>query len=335
MLENYKIDGKGLANLNILITGGAGVIGSRLLEFLLLRDEGVNSIRVIDNLSSSSYENIAKHVNQKDVTFIKGDLGDRASMNNALKDVDIVIHLAANADVRYRPDLGTDTDLKNSTIGTYNLLEEMRVKDVKYLLFSSSSSIYGNANIFPTPETYGPVLTESLYAASKLASEGLISSFSSMFGFKSLIFRFANITSATFRSMGRNVIPDFIFKLKENPQRLEILGNGQQEKSYLFVDDCIKGMLRMSESIDKPTDIFNLGNTDSTNVNTVADIVIREMGLRNVILSYTGGKVGWKGDISKTVLSIDKALKKGWKPTLSSNEAVRASVQGIIGRYTA
>ncbi|MGC8483838.1 MAG: GDP-mannose 4,6-dehydratase, partial [Thermodesulfobium sp.] len=235
-----------------------------------------------------------------------------------------------NADVRYNETSGTNLDLKVSTIGTYNILEAMRLNDVKYILFSSSSSVYGNARIIPTPEKYGPLFPESLYAASKLGSESLISAFSFMFGFRSLLYRFANITAPLYRSVGRNVIPDFIFKLKKNQNELEVLGNGDQEKSYLYVEDCIHGMLFLAKKMSEKVDVFNLGNKDSTNVRKIAEIVIQEMGLNNVNIKFTGGQIGWKGDISKTILDITKSVNRGWEIKYNSEEAVRISARKIL-----
>lgn len=324
--QNYRINGVPLEDLNILITGGAGVIGSSMSNFL----SEISNISILDNLSSSSVKNIENIVTKKNVRFIKGDIRNIETVMEVMKDVDLVIHLAANGDVRYSENQGTDLDLKISTIGTYNVLEAMRKQDVKKLLYASSSSVYGEAREIPTSENYGPLLPESLYAASKIASESLISSFSYMFDLNSIIFRFANITAPIYRSLGRNVIPDFIFKLHKHPDELEILGDGQQEKSYLYVDDCIDGMFSLASKTNSPVDIFNLGNIDSTKVVTIAEIIIEEMELLNVRLKFTGGTTGWKGDVSKTILDIRKALSLGWSPSLRSDAAVRNSAKKII-----
>ena len=214
--KKYTVNAMKLEGLNILITGGVGVIGSSMSNFL----SGFANITILDNLSSSSIENIGNIVERKNVRFVRGDIRDSETVDRAMKGTNLVIHLAANADVRYSENQGTDLDLKASTIGTYNILEAMRKEDVEYLLYSSSSSVYCDAQVIPTPESYGPLLPKSLYAASKAASESLISSFSHMFGLKSIIYRFANITAPLFRSIGRNVIPDFILKLGKNPDKL-------------------------------------------------------------------------------------------------------------------
>lgn len=322
----YAIKGHKLSDLNILVTGGAGVIGSNLIRRIPCQ------ITVIDNLSSSTIESIEELVKEGKVKFIKGDIENFDLMLKVTKDKDLIIHLAANADVRYDPNKSTDLDLKVNTIGTYNILEAMRRNDVKNIIFSSSSSVYGYADQIATPETYGPLIPESLYAASKLASEGLITSFAKIFSFNAWIFRFANIVAPNYRLIGRNVIPDLIFKLKKDSNNLEILGNGFQEKSYLYVDDCIDGMIYLSDKTPKNVDIFNLGNTDSITVNEIAKIIVEEMKLKNVKFHYTGGERGWIGDIPKTILDIKKALNLGWKPKLNSAQSVRESAKNIINK---
>ncbi len=318
--------GEKLSDIRILVTGGAGVIGSSLVR------QTPGHITVVDNLSSSSYDSIRDLVESRKVEFVKGDVRNLELVNKAVKDKDLVIHLAASADVRYYEGKDTDEDLMTNAIGTYNVLESMRKNDVGKLMFSSSSSVYGYANQIPTPETYGPLIPESLYAASKLASEALIMSFSNMFDQKAWIFRFANIVAPRFRSIGRNVIPDLIMKLRDNPNKLQVLGDGTQEKSYLYVDDCIEGMFYLSDKSKNERDIFNLGNRDSITVHSIAKVIVEEMGLEKVEFRYTGGKSGWRGDVPKTILDISKASALGWSPKMDSEGSVRKSAKMIIKR---
>ncbi len=324
MATKWQLKGKSLDNMNILVTGGAGVIGSNLVKTI------PGNIKVIDNLSSSNLESIGDQIEKRHINFIRGDIRDINLLQEISKGMDLIIHLAANADVRYYEGKETSDDIIINTVGTYNVMEVMRRNDIDYMIFSSSSSVYGLAEKIPTPETYGPLLPESLYAGSKLGAEGIISSFSSIFGFKSFIFRFANIVAPNYRTIGRNVIPDLILKLKENNQTLKILGNGKQRKSYLYVDDCIEGMIHLANVSKKDIDIFNLGNEDSISVDEIAEIIVKEMGVHDVKYNYTGGERGWVGDIPTTILDINKAIKLGWKPSMNSAEAVRKSARTII-----
>lgn len=324
MNVEYEIKGRKLEDMNILVTGGAGVIGSNLVKTIH------GNIKVIDNLSSSNLENINYLIKAGKISFYKEDIRHLEPLLKISKGVDLIIHLAANGDVRYYDGKETSDDFMINTIGTYNVVEAMRRNDIKNLLFSSSSSVYGLAERIPTPEDYGPLLPESLYAGSKIGAEGIISSFSSIFGFNSWIFRFANIVAPNYRAIGRNVIPDMVLKLIRSKSSLEILGNGKQRKSYLYVDDCIRGMIHLSNVSPKNIDVFNLGNKDSITVDEIAKIIVKEMGLDNVQFKFTGGDRGWIGDVPTTILDIRKAINLGWEPSLNSTEAVRKSTQMII-----
>jgi UDP-glucose 4-epimerase len=313
---------------NCLVTGGAGVIGSFLVKNLA-HDCNVN---VIDDLSSGEMSHISELVNKSSIRFKKGSVTSPDDLIETMKGVDTVFHLAANGDVRYRPDKPNDMDLNINTIGTYNVLEAMRKMDVPNLIFSSTSSVYGLASKVPTSEDYGPLFPESLYGSSKLAAEGLISAYSSLYGIKASIFRFANIVAPISRTIGKNVIPDFIDKLKATPGKLLILGDGNQRKSYLYVDDCIDGMLFLSGKQTRSVDLFNLGTVDTITVNEIADIIMEEMNLTSAKREYTGGKIGWKGDVPLTFLDISKAKKMGWAPKHNSAESVRLSARGLLNQ---
>jgi len=309
-----------------LVTGGAGVIGSFLVKSLV----GKINVAVIDDLSSGKIQNIGSLVNAGKIDFTKGSVVNVAEIEKSMKDVDTVYHLAANGDVRYRPDKPNDTDLIINTIGTYNVLEAMRKLDVKNIVFSSTSSVYGLANVVPTPETYGPLFPESIYGSSKLAAEGLITAYSALYGMKVSIFRFANVVAPISREIGKNVIPDFVDKLHSNQGKLLILGDGNQKKSYLYVDDCVAGLLYLPEKQNKKVDVFNLGTYDTISVNEIADIVIHEMKLKDVTKEYTGGNIGWKGDVPLTFLDISKASALGWKPKYYSRQSVEKSAGGLL-----
>jgi UDP-glucose 4-epimerase len=309
-----------------LVTGGAGVIGSFLVKRLLL-DSTVN---VIDDLSSGELSHLDDVLGGQNIKFKKGTVTNQNDLLEMMRGTDTVFHLAANGDVRYRPDKPNDMDLNINTIGTYNVLEGMRKLDISNLIFSSTSSVYGLADIIPTPESYGPLYPESLYGSSKLAAEGLISAYSSLYGIKASIFRFANIVAPITRTIGKNVIPDFIDKLRATPDKLLILGDGNQRKSYLYVEDCIDGMLYLYRKQTRKVDLFNLGTVDTITVNEIADIIMAEMKLTNAKKEYTGGKIGWKGDVPLTFLDISKSKKFGWSPKHNSAESVRLSARGLL-----
>ncbi|MDI6917418.1 MAG: NAD-dependent epimerase/dehydratase family protein, partial [Thermoplasmatales archaeon] len=285
-----------------------------------------HNVTVYDNLSSGKKEFISQHFGKKNFRFIKADLLDIKKLKNAMREQDFVFHFAANSDVRLGAEK-TDIPLKQNIIATYNLLESMRLNDVKNIMFPSSCTVYGETNITPIPEDYGPMIPVSLYGASKLASEGLITAYSSMFDMNTWIFRFANIIG----SRGTHgVIFDFINKLRKKSDELEILGDGRQTKSYLYVNDCIDAMLSAVEKSNDKVNIFNLGCGDWINVNRIAEIVVEEMNLKNVKFKYTGGSRGWKGDIPKIMLSIEKIEKLGWKPRYNSEKAVRMTAKLLI-----
>jgi UDP-glucose 4-epimerase len=234
--------------------------------------------------------------------------------------------LAANPDIRLGTEV-TDTDLKQGTRATYNILEAMRVNGVKNISFASSSAIYGEAKEMPTSEEYGPLLPISLYGASKIASETLITAWVGTFGGKAWIHRFANIVGPRGT---HGVIFDFIHKLKKTPDRLEVLGDGFQEKSYMSVHDCVNSMLHLIEKTNNDVNLFNLGTGDTCSVRRIAEIVVEESQIENVKIEYTGGKRGWAGDVPKTFLNVDKLLGTGFEPTRMSEETIRDCVISLI-----
>jgi len=217
------------------ITGGAGFIGSHLADRLVR----VGEVTVYDNLSSGSLEFISHHLDQRNFNFIQADLLDFSILKQAIAGHDMVFHLAANPEVRAGIE-ATDLDLNTGIIASYNVLEAMRLNRIKKVVFTSSSTVYGDAGTTPVTEDHGPLLPISLYGASKLGSEGLISAFCHLFNMQGWIFRLANVVGSR---LTHGVIFDFISKLKQNPGRLEILGDGSQQKPYLHVDDCISGIL--------------------------------------------------------------------------------------------
>ncbi len=307
----------------IFVTGGAGFIGSCLVDRLI---EKGNIITVFDNLSSGKIEFIEEHLENPDFKLIEGDLLDNIEIERACRDTDLVFHVAANPDVRLGAS-DTKVHFDQNILATYNLLEAMRKNNIRKIAFTSTSTVYGEANIIPTPENYGPLVPISLYGASKLACEALITSYSHTFDMQAWIFRFANIVGS--RST-HGITVDFIRKLRENPTLLEILGDGKQEKSYLHVSECVDAILFAIEKSKEDVNIFNIGSEDTISATKIAETIVEEMKLSNVTFTYTGGKRGWKGDVPKMRLGIEKLKEIGWKPIYSSEKSVRETARALI-----
>ena len=309
---------------SILVTGGAGFIGSHLVDRLIES----NRVTVLDNFSSGKMEFIENHIKDPNFTLIEADLLDKKAVEAALAGIDLVFHLAANPDVKIGAE-DTRTHLDQNVIATYNLLDSMRKAGVSEIDFTSTSTVYGEAKIVPTPEDYGPLLPISLYGASKLACEALISAFCNTFDMRSVIFRFANIVG---ERGTHGVIVDFIKKLENDPETLEILGSGRQRKSYLLVQDCVEAMIFAHEKARKKVNVFNVGSRDSVDVTEIADVVVDKMDLDGVEYRYTGGidGRGWKGDVKTMLLSIEALEKLGWSPSKSSREAIKAAAEALL-----
>lgn len=276
---------------------------------------------MVDNFSAGRHENLARFSNDPDVEVIEMDVLDLEGIKKACKGVDIVWHLSANADIQKGTN-ETDLDLRQGPVATRNVLEAMRTNGVKKIAFSSSSVIYGYPRVFPTPEDYAPLLPESLYGASKLACEGLISAFAYSFGFQGWLFRFANVVGP---GATHGVIYDFINKLKRDPSRLEILGDGHQAKGYLWVTDCVDAMIHCTEKSAQPVNAFNLAPDDTIAVSEIGKLVIELTGSAARI-EYTGGERGWAGDIPQQKLSIAKLKATGFTPKYSSRESVKMAI---------
>lgn len=323
--QNIESQNTDIKSARHFITGGAGFIGSHLAGRLL--KEG-NNVTVYDNLVTGKRQWIENYIGSKGFQFIQADLLDFEVLKKAMEGHDIIWHLGANTD-NVKGNQITDLDLKNCTTATYNVLEAMKQNSISELLFSSSATVYGDTPPIALPEIYGPLLPICLYGAGKLACEGLISAYCHLFGFRACIFRFGNVVGG---KMWHGVIYDFIEKLKKNPCELEILGDGNQEKNYFLVEDCIQGMLCAFHKSHKQCDVFNLGNKTNINVTTIAKIVVEEMGLTNVRFKYTGGERGWPGDVPIVHFNLSKIGKLGWAPRYSSTDAVRLAARRLLGK---
>jgi UDP-glucose 4-epimerase len=317
-----------MIRMDALVTGGAGFIGSHLCEALLKRGW---SVTIFDNFSSGSKRNIQQLLDEKPEKFRlhEGDCTDSRSLGKSLENVDIVFHLAANPEVRLES-CDPVTCFQQNVYATHVLLEKIKNSRVQTIVFASTSTVYGEAKVIPTPEDYSPLEPISIYGASKLASEALVTAYAHSFNKKAIILRLANIVGP--RSQ-HGVIHDFISKIKKNPCELEILGDGTQKKSYLYIDDCIEALFVSLKNQNKGVEVFNIGSEDQIDVKTIASIVAEEMGCKGIRFKFTGGVEGgrgWIGDVKTMLLDISKLKKLGWKPKLNSKEAVRKATQDLL-----
>jgi len=296
------------------VTGGAGFIGSNLVDRLL----GLgHEVTVYDNFSTGQRRFLLNAQQCKEFQLVEGDLLDETTLKRALKGHDYVFHLAANADVRF----GTEhpmRDLEQNTIVTYNVLEAMRQNGVSKIVFSSTGSVYGEAQVVPTPEDAPFPIQTSLYGASKLAGEGLIAAYCEGFQFQSWIFRFVSILGERYT---HGHVYDFYRKLRQDPTCLTVLGNGKQRKSYLYVQDCIDAILLALEKAQEKVNIINLGVNDVCEVNDSIHWICEELGV-NPKLEYTGGDRGWIGDNPLIHLDPSKMMEMGWAPKLSIRDGI-------------
>lgn len=315
--------------MHALVTGGAGFIGSHLCDSLAKHNW---EITILDNFFGGSVKNIQRLLKQtsQTVKLLEGDCTNSIHVKKALKNVEVVFHFAANPEVRLELS-DPQTCFQQNIYATYILLQQLRSNPKTHtIIFASTSTVYGEPKIIPTPENYAPLEPISLYGASKLACEALISAYAHKDGFKAVIYRLANIVGPRSK---HGVIHDFTQKLNRNRKRLEILGDGSQTKSYLYVTDCIQAILTGLEKSKHQVEIFNVGSEDQINVKTIAQIIIEEMKLKNVKLTYTGGVDGgrgWKGDVKNMLLDINKLKPLGWKPKFNSQQAIRKATKHAI-----
>lgn len=313
----------------VLVTGGAGFIGSHLVDRLMDLE---CHVKVVDNLSSGSLGNVERWLKSPYFEFTHGDLKVLGVARKAVEDVEVVFHLAANPDIRVGI-VNPSVHFEENLLVTFNVLEAMRqCRTTHTIVFFSSSTIYGEPLKFPTPENYGPLLPISMYGASKLGCESLISAYCHIFNLHAIILRLANITGGRSKI---GVIRDFIRKLTVNSKKLEVLGDGNQSKSYLHVNDLLDAALLTLDSLtrEREVDTYNVGSLDQVSTRRIAEIVCEEMSLKKVDFEYTGGTDGgggWKGDVKTMLLSNARLLELGWKPSLNSEEAVRLACQEVL-----
>ena len=302
--------------MKVLVTGGAGFIGSHLVDRLV--KEGYR-VKVIDNLSSGRLENIKHHIDVRTIELIIGDMKDPQTVLRAVEGVDVVFHFAANPEVRVSA-INPEIHFNENVVATFNLLEAMRKSGVKELIFASSSSVYGEPGEIPVDEN-APIRPVSVYGASKAACENLIHAYSKLYGIKAVILRYANVVGPRLR---HGVMWDFINKLLKNPTELEVLGDGKQVRSYIYIDDAMEATMIAWRKSESNYEVFNVASKDWITVDEVADVVIRAMDLNNVKKVYKPVMHGveWPGDVKKIALKIEKLKIIGFKPKLNSREAI-------------
>jgi UDP-glucose 4-epimerase len=311
-----------MKDMKTFVTGGAGFIGSHLVDRLL---KDGHEVVAYDNFSTGQRKFLEPARLSHEFRLVEGDVLDLENLTNGMAGCEFVFHLAANADVRF----GTEhprKDLEQNTIATFNVLEGMRANGVRRIAFSSTGSIYGEPEVFPTPETAPFPVQTSLYGASKLAGEGLIQAYCEGFGFQGYIFRFVSILGERYT---HGHVFDFYKRLLENPDELFVLGDGHQRKSYLYIQDCIEAMLYAIERAQDKVNIFNLGTDEYCEVNDSIRWITEHLGLKPR-LSYTGGQRGWIGDSPFIFLDCSKIRALGWKPKLSIKESMLRTLEFLM-----
>lgn len=311
--------------MNVLVTGGAGFIGSHLDDALIARG---HQLTIVDNLVLGRKENIEHLIGNPNFRFIKADLLDMTKMREIFAEgkFNMVYHLAANSDIQKGgKDPMVDYNLTFNT--TFNVLQLLKEFEIKKFFFASTSAIYGETYDVLN-EDYGPLKPVSNYGAGKLASEAFISAFSSTYGIQTWITRFPNVVGERFT---HGVIYDFIHKLQKNPEDLEVLGNGEQCKPYVYVKDLVEAILYVIDHSSEKYNVYMIGSDSRTKVKEIAAMVIEEMGL-NAKIRYTGGDRGWVGDVPEFRYDLTKINKLGWTAPHNSNESVRLAIQKALGK---
>jgi len=312
----------------VFVTGGAGFIGSSLVDRLLA--EGV-TVAAWDNFSTGQENFLLEASNHPRFKLLRGDNLDTKALTEAMAGYDTVFHLAANADVRFGL-IHPGKDLEQNTIATFHVLEAMRANGINRIAFASTGSVYGEAEVIPTPENHPFPVQTSLYAASKVAGEGLIQAYCEGFGIEGYIFRFVSILGERYT---HGHVFDFYQQLRKDPGRLRVLGDGKQRKSYLYVQDCLDGMLHVmnGETARKAkhgVEIYNLGTAEFVQVTDSIRFICEALGVRPT-LEFTGGNKGWVGDNPFIFLDTGKMLSTGWKPALSIQEGISRTLRWLEG----
>ncbi len=310
--------------IKYFVVGGAGFIGSHLVNLLLKQEDSLQVV-IYDNFSSGKLWHLNNSKDNPKVKIIRGDVKDIDTLGQAIKEMDVVYHFASNPDIA-KAVTQPDIDFWEGTYLTNNILEAMRKNKIKNLFYSSGSGVYGDTGYDETDENYSPLIPISTYGASKLACESLISSYCHMFDMNASAFRFANVVGP---HQTHGVGYDFIKKLLVNSNELEILGDGSQSKSYIYISDVLNAMRLIEKHHFNGYNFYNVATADYISVNEIADIVIEIMNLKNLKYKYTGGNRGWKGDVPVVRLNSEKIRQIGWENEHTSKEAIYLSVKSM------
>lgn len=308
--------------MRALVTGGAGFIGSHLCDALITRGD---TVICVDDLSRGRKKNIFHLENSDSFTFYQGSISNIGVLKRIFEkeELEYVFHLAANSDIQESAK-NPEVEFCNTYSTTFNVLQCMKEYDVRQLFFASTSAVYGDKRGMILDEDTTGLSPVSYYGAAKLGSEALISAYSYMNDMEALVFRFPNVIGPR---LTHGVIYDFINKLKKDSEELQILGNGQQTKPYIYVLDLIQAIVSMMDKGKTGVSLYNLGVESTTSVTKIADILCEEMGLENVKYRYTGGESGWKGDVPEFQYCLDKIHRTGWRAEYDSDEAVRMAIR--------
>jgi len=310
------------------IAGGAGFIGSHFADRFLASRQ-VHRVTVFDNFSSGREWHFEHHLARGEarLKIVRGDVNDLVTLTNAIRGHDLVIHLASNPDIA-RAAAEPSIDFHQGTVLTHNVVEAMRLAGVSRLIYASGSGIYGDTGDTLLAEDHGPLVPISTYGASKLAGEALIASYCAMFGLTACAFRFGNVVGAR---QTHGVGFDFLRRLRADPTRLRILGDGRQSKTYVHVSDVIDAVLTAFERVVNEFAVFNVGTGSAITVTEIAELAVESLGLRDKpVFEYTGGDRGWKGDVPIVRLDTAKLRSLGWQPKLDSTEAIHYSLEELV-----
>lgn len=310
--------------MKYVVTGGAGFIGSQLIDRLLTAG---NEVIAIDNMSWGNKDFLSEAFSNPRFSLLEFDLLDYEKLLSSLpKDTDMIFHLAANSDIA-RGGIDPTIDFQHTTTVTFNVLRAMKEHGIKKLLYTSGSGVYGDVGSTVTSESFGPLLPVSMYGATKLSAEAMISAFSNLYEIQAWILRPANIIGPR---ATHGVIFDFIKKLRQNSSKLAIFGDGKQSKSYLYIEDVLNAIELIISRTNERINLFNIASVDAITVTEIAQIIISKMKLHKVKIEYTGGPIGWKGDVPVVRLDTSALKKLGWTCEHSSRQAVEKTVDDLL-----